>query len=76
MSDVDNQLSLREMQNDLPSSTVAIVPEVGKKGEQKDQWNGSQAFDSWVWKSFYSELNTVKNGKRAYIDSLRRCELS
>ncbi|CAI9768373.1 unnamed protein product [Fraxinus pennsylvanica] len=74
VSDVDNQLSLREMQNDLPSSTVATVPEVGKKGEQKDQWNRSQAFGSWVWKSFYSELNTVKNGKRAYIDSLRRCE--
>ncbi|KAL2557928.1 Homeodomain-like transcriptional regulator [Forsythia ovata] len=74
VSDVDNQLSLSEMQNDLPSSTVATVPEVGKKGEQKGQWSRSQAFGLWIWKSFYSELNTVKNGKRAYIDSLRRCE--
>ncbi|XP_022890929.1 homeobox-DDT domain protein RLT3-like [Olea europaea var. sylvestris] len=74
VSDVDNQLSLCEMQNDLPSSTVAIVPEAGKKGEQKDQWSCSQAFGSWIWNSFYLELNSVKNGKRSYSDSLRRCE--
>ncbi|KAI3458724.1 hypothetical protein Pfo_015387 [Paulownia fortunei] len=75
VSDVDNRLSLSEMQNELPSSTAAAVVEAGKKGEQLAEKSGhSQAFDAWIWKSFYSELNTVKNGKKAYLDSFRRCD--
>ncbi|GFP91003.1 hypothetical protein PHJA_001244300 [Phtheirospermum japonicum] len=73
VSDVDNRLSLSEMQNESPSSTGAAVVEAWKKGEWRAE-SHSQAFDAGIWKSFYFELNTVKNGKKAYLDSLRRCD--
>ncbi|KAM3360031.1 homeobox-DDT domain protein RLT3 isoform X1 [Capsicum galapagoense] len=70
VSDVDN-LSLVDVNND---STGSKVP-VGRKGEpQQDKWNIAQAFDTWVWKSFYCNLAAVKRGKRSYLDSLARCE--
>ncbi|OIT31641.1 PREDICTED: homeobox-DDT domain protein RLT3 [Nicotiana attenuata] len=70
VSDVDN-LSLVEVHN---GSTGSQVP-VGRKGEhQQEKWNNAQAFDSWIWKSFYCNLATVKCGKRSYLDSLARCE--
>ncbi|KAK4431168.1 Homeobox-DDT domain protein RLT3 [Sesamum alatum] len=75
VSDVDNRLSLSEMQNELPSSTSTAAVDGGKKGEQLVEKPGhSQAFGACIWKSFYSELNSVKNGKKAYLDSLRRCD--
>lgn len=74
VSDVDSSLHLIEMQNDL-ASTDARISEISRKTEQqKDKWNRSQAFDKWVWESFYSELNAVKHGKRSYLDTLIRCE--
>ncbi|KAK6156217.1 hypothetical protein DH2020_010465 [Rehmannia glutinosa] len=73
VSDVDNRLGLSEMQNELPSSTSTAVVEAWKKGEQLAK-SHSQAFDAGIWKSFYSELNAVKNGKKAYLDLLRRCD--
>ncbi|KAL6552710.1 hypothetical protein OROHE_008074 [Orobanche hederae] len=73
VSDVDNRLSLSEMQNVSPSSTCAAVVEAWKKEERQAE-SHSQAFDAGIWKSFYSELNTVKNGEKAYLDSLRRCD--
>lgn len=70
ISDVDN-LSLVEVHN---GSTGSKVP-VGRKGEhQQDKWNSAQAFDTWMWKSFYCSLAAVKRGKRSYLDSLARCE--
>lgn len=70
ISDVDN-LSLVEVHN---GSTGSKVP-VGRKGEhQQDKWNIAQAFDTWIWKSFYCDLSAVKRGKRSYLDSLARCE--
>ncbi|KAL3650654.1 hypothetical protein CASFOL_007057 [Castilleja foliolosa] len=72
VSDVDNRLSLSEMQNESPSSTGAAL-EAWKKGERRAE-SRSQAFDAEIWKSFYAELSTVKNGKKAYINSLRRCD--
>lgn len=70
VSDVDN-LSLVDVNN---GSTGSKVP-VGRKGEpQQDKWNIAQAFDTWVWKSFYCNLAAVKRGKRSYLDSLARCE--
>ncbi|XP_055831530.1 homeobox-DDT domain protein RLT3 isoform X2 [Solanum dulcamara] len=70
ISDVDN-LSLFEVHN---GSTGSKVP-VGRKGEhQQDKWNNAQAFDTWMWKSFYCNLAAVKRGKRSYLDSLARCE--
>lgn len=73
VSDVDNA-SLAEVQNGLPSSINSVV-HVGKKVEpQRDKCGLAQAFDTWIWKSFYSNLNAVKHGKRPYLDSLARCE--
>ncbi|KAG8380679.1 hypothetical protein BUALT_Bualt06G0040900 [Buddleja alternifolia] len=75
VSDVDNRLNLSEMQNDLPTSTCVAIVEAGKKGEKLVEKSGrSQTFDAMIWKSFYSELNAVKNGKKAYLDLLRRCD--
>ncbi|CAL8167299.1 unnamed protein product [Prunus armeniaca] len=73
VSDVDNNLS--GLANDsLPSSGVGVL-EVRKKGEQqKQKWSRIQAFDSWLWNSFYLDLNAVKHGKRSYFDTLTRCE--
>ncbi|XP_021819888.1 homeobox-DDT domain protein RLT3 isoform X1 [Prunus avium] len=73
VSDVDNNLS--GIANDsLPSSGVVVL-EVRKKGEQqKQKWSRIQAFDSWLWNSFYLDLNAVKHGKRSYFDTLTRCE--
>lgn len=75
VSDVDNRVSLGEMQNELPASigTAAVGP--GNKGEKLvENSDDSQAFDSRIWKSFYSELNSVKNGQKAYLDSLKKCD--
>lgn len=72
VSDVDNNLSLIEVQQDVPSA--AIVSEMRKAEQQRHRWNRTQAFDRWIWKSFYSNLNAVKHGKRSYVDSLARCE--
>ncbi|KAL0401362.1 UNVERIFIED_CONTAM: Homeobox-DDT domain protein RLT3 [Sesamum latifolium] len=75
VSDVDNRLSLSEMQNELPSCTSTAAVDGMKKGEQLLEKPGhSQAFGAWIWKSFYSELNSIKIGKKAYLDSLRRCD--
>ncbi|KAL1546123.1 homeobox-DDT domain protein RLT3-like [Salvia divinorum] len=75
VSDVDNRSSLGEMQNECPASIGTAAVEAGKKGEKLvENSDDSQAFDAWIWKSFYSELNSVKNGQKAYLDSLRRCD--
>ncbi|CAB4267223.1 unnamed protein product [Prunus armeniaca] len=73
VSDVDNNLS--GIANDsLPSSGVVVL-EVRKKGEQqKQKWSQIQAFDSWLWNSFYLDLNAVKHGKRSYFDTLTRSD--
>ncbi|PQQ11916.1 homeobox-DDT domain protein RLT3-like isoform X3 [Prunus yedoensis var. nudiflora] len=73
LSDVDNNFS--GIANDsLPSSGVVAL-EVRKKGEQqKQKWSRIRAFDSWLWNSFYLDLNAVKHGKRSYFDTLTRCE--
>ena len=74
VSDVDN-LSLTEtIKYSLPSSG-AVVHDVGNKGEeQQERWNWLQEIDSWIWNSFYSNLNAVKHGKRLYLYSLAMCE--
>ncbi|XP_010274901.1 PREDICTED: homeobox-DDT domain protein RLT3 isoform X2 [Nelumbo nucifera] len=75
VSDIDNNLCLTETANGSLPSSAAIVLELGKKiEEQRQKWNRLQAFDSWIWNSFYLDLNVVKHGKRSYVDSLARCE--
>ncbi|KAL5554766.1 hypothetical protein UlMin_042167 [Ulmus minor] len=75
ISDVENNLAMTDITcNSMPSSG-AVVLQVGNKGEeQKQKWRRLQAFDSWIWNSFYLNLNSVKHGKRSYFDSLTRCE--
>ncbi|XP_043705835.1 homeobox-DDT domain protein RLT3 isoform X2 [Telopea speciosissima] len=74
VSYIDHNLCLPETANHSPASSAALVMELGKKGEeQKEKWNRLQAFDAWIWDSFYSNLNAVKQGKRSFLDSLARC---
>ncbi|CAH9146770.1 unnamed protein product [Cuscuta epithymum] len=73
VSDVDNA-SLAEVQNIHPSAISSAVHS-GKKGEpRRDNLCLNQDFDTWIWKSFYSNLSAVKHGKKSYLDSLARCE--
>ncbi|KAI4352724.1 hypothetical protein L6164_006945 [Bauhinia variegata] len=74
VSDVEN-LSLTETAKDHLPSAGAVMLEAGKKGEEKvKKWIRLQAYDSWIWNSFYLDLNVVKYGRRSYLDSLARCE--
>ncbi|XP_057471021.1 homeobox-DDT domain protein RLT3-like isoform X2 [Actinidia eriantha] len=74
VSDVDNNHCLTEISKDFAAPSGAIVVEAGNKGEQqKQKWSRLQAFDAWIWSSFYYDLNAVKYGKRSYLDSLTRC---
>ncbi|XP_057955233.1 homeobox-DDT domain protein RLT3 isoform X2 [Malania oleifera] len=75
VSDVDNNLCMIEITKNCLVSSGAVFNEVWKKGEeQKQKWNRLQAFDAWIWNSFYCNLNVVKYSKRSYFDSLTRCE--
>ena len=73
-SDVDN-LNLTETAKDSLPSAGAVVIKAGKKGEEQiKKWIRVQEYDTWIWNSFYSDLNVVKYGKRSYLDSLARCK--
>lgn len=75
VSDVDNRVNLGEMPNELPASIGIAAAGPGNKGEKLVEISDDyQAFDSRIWKSFYSELNSVKNGQKAYLDSLKKCD--
>lgn len=75
VSDVENNLTMSDVMLDSLPSSGAIVLEAANKGEEKRQkWCRLQAFDSWIWNSFYLILNSVKHGKRSYFESLTRCE--
>ncbi|XP_027339873.1 homeobox-DDT domain protein RLT3 isoform X2 [Abrus precatorius] len=74
VSDVDN-LNLTETGKDSLPSAGAVVIEAGKRGEEQMQkWIRVQEYDSWIWNSFYLDLNVVKYGRRSYLDSLARCK--
>ncbi|KAJ0961478.1 hypothetical protein J5N97_001982 [Dioscorea zingiberensis] len=73
ISDVDNFLLPLESSNGHLASSGAIILETGKNFDQKKQkWDRLQAFDKWIWESFYAILNAVKYSKRSYMDSLAR----
>ncbi|KAL7215474.1 hypothetical protein ACSBR1_027608 [Camellia fascicularis] len=75
VSDADNNLCLTKTKNDHQVSSGGKVLETGNKEDhQKQKWSRLQAFDAWIWNSFYSNLNAVKYSKRSYLDSLTRCE--
>uniref|UniRef100_A0A1D1XEP5 DDT domain-containing protein DDB_G0282237 n=1 Tax=Anthurium amnicola TaxID=1678845 RepID=A0A1D1XEP5_9ARAE len=73
LSDVDNNPVSETIDDSLVSG--AVVLEFGKNMEEKKhKWDRLQQFDKWVWASFYCNLNAVKVGNKAYIESLVRCE--
>lgn len=73
-SDIDNILPLAETSHNTAMSTCHPVFLVEKKiEEQKQKYARVQAYDLWVWNSFYSDLHAVKHGKRSYFESLTRC---
>lgn len=73
VSELDN-ICLSEMNNDFSVSSSSKLLKTGNKEEKMQKWSRLQAFDAWIWNSFYSELNAVKYSKRSYLDSLTRCE--
>lgn len=74
VSELDNNISLTEMNNDFSVSSGSILLKTGNKEQRMQKWSCLQAFDAWIWNSFYSDLNAVKYSKRSYLDSLTRCE--
>lgn len=74
VSELDNNICLSEMNNDFSVSSSSKLLKTGNKEEKMQKWSRLQAFDAWIWNSFYSELNAVKYSKRSYLDSLTRCE--
>ncbi|GAB4855267.1 hypothetical protein Ancab_023887 [Ancistrocladus abbreviatus] len=74
ISDVDNNLCSTDISQSTAASSDAIVFEAGQKvEEQKQKWTRLQAYDSWIWSSFYSNLYAVRHRKRSYFDTLTRC---
>ncbi|KAE9607616.1 putative transcription factor & chromatin remodeling DDT family [Lupinus albus] len=72
---VSYNLNLTETAEDSLPSAGAVVIAAGKKGEEQVQkWLRIQEYDSWIWSSFYLDLNVVKYGRRSYLDSLARCK--
>lgn len=75
ISDIDNNLTPAGAVNVSMALSGAIVLEHERNGEEKKKkWDRLQAFDLWIWNSFYSNLNAVKYSRRSYLESLARCE--
>ncbi|XP_076950794.1 homeobox-DDT domain protein RLT3-like [Bidens hawaiensis] len=74
VSDVDNLLGLNNNQHDNLASTSTVVTPVTNREQPKQKWCRLQQFDAWLWHSFRSALNSVKHGKKSFLDSLARCE--
>ncbi|XP_047334234.1 homeobox-DDT domain protein RLT3 [Impatiens glandulifera] len=73
ISDADNNISLSETMNDLAAPSGSRFLGTGYKERQKPNLCQSQAFDSWIWSTFYCDLNAVKYGCRSFLDSLTHC---
>nr|XP_043635084.1 homeobox-DDT domain protein RLT3 [Erigeron canadensis]XP_043635085.1 homeobox-DDT domain protein RLT3 [Erigeron canadensis] len=74
VSDVDNLFGLSSVNHDNLASTSALATSIGNREQAKQKWCRLQQFDVWLWNSFRSALNSVKYGKRSFMDSLARCE--
>ncbi|KAK4747325.1 hypothetical protein SAY87_026362 [Trapa incisa] len=73
ISDIDNGLNLTSSNGDSIPSPGAVILEDGKMVEEpKRRWAQLQAFHVWTWNS-YLGLNSVKLGKRSFVDSLVIC---
>uniref|UniRef100_A0A0D9X1K5 Homeobox domain-containing protein n=1 Tax=Leersia perrieri TaxID=77586 RepID=A0A0D9X1K5_9ORYZ len=74
-SDIDNASVPANPADNILNASSAIAIEVGRRGDEKIlKWERSQAFDKWIWTSFYSCLTAVKCGKKSFKESLVRCE--
>uniref|UniRef100_A0A0E0LNF8 Homeobox domain-containing protein n=1 Tax=Oryza punctata TaxID=4537 RepID=A0A0E0LNF8_ORYPU len=74
-SDIDNASVPTNPAENIINASSAIAIEVGRRGDEKMlKWERSQAFDKWIWTSFYSCLTAVKCGKKSFKESLVRCE--
>ncbi|KAL5198622.1 hypothetical protein ABZP36_002134 [Zizania latifolia] len=75
ISDIDNSSVHTNLADNSLDASSAIAIEVGRRGNEKIlKWERSQAFDKWIWSSFYSCLTAVKCGKKSFKESLVRCE--
>jgi len=74
-SDVESASVPTDLEDSNLDSSAAIVIENGRRGDERIfMWDRSQAFDKWIWTSFYSALTAVKCGKKSFKESLARCE--
>ncbi|XP_020686322.1 homeobox-DDT domain protein RLT3 isoform X4 [Dendrobium catenatum] len=72
-SDIDNILvSAHSYESYAPASSVVLECGSSTK-EKKQKWDRLQEYDRWIWGSFYSSLNAVKNYNRPYMESLTHC---
>ncbi|XP_062180685.1 homeobox-DDT domain protein RLT3-like [Phragmites australis] len=75
VSDIENASVPTDHADSNFDSSSAIVIEIGRRGDEKMlMWERLQAFDKWIWTSFYSVLTAVKCGKKSFKESLVRCE--
>lgn len=75
VSDVEIASLPTDLEDGNSDSLSAIVIENGRSGDEKIlMWDRLQAFDKWIWASFYSVLTAVKCGKKSFKESLVRCE--
>ncbi|XP_021745180.1 homeobox-DDT domain protein RLT3-like isoform X2 [Chenopodium quinoa] len=73
ISEIDNH-SLGETSFNAVTSSGA-APFIFEKTveEEKKKYERLQAYDSWIWNNFYSNLHAVRRGKRSFFDSWTRC---
>lgn len=75
VSDIENTSVPTGLEDSNFDSSSAIVIESGRRGDEKiSMLERLQAFDKWIWTSFYSILTAVKCGKKSFKESLVRCE--
>ncbi|KAK8951118.1 hypothetical protein KSP39_PZI003979 [Platanthera zijinensis] len=73
-SDIDNILVSPDSTYICSPSSSVFFKCKSSTGEKKKKWDRLQAYDRWIWGSFYSNLNAVKNYRRPYMESLTYCE--
>lgn len=75
VSDIENTSVPTSLKDCNLDSSSAIVIESGRRGDEKiSLWERLQAFDKWIWTSFYSILTAAKSGKKSFKESLVHCE--
>ncbi|CAN6313415.1 unnamed protein product [Urochloa humidicola] len=75
VSEVENASVPTDLEDNNLDSLSAIVIENGRRGDERILiWDRLQAFDKWIWTSFYSVLTAVKRGKKSFKESLVHCE--